>query len=395
MKVLQVTNMLSGKYGGAAEVPFQLSRELAARGHQVTIYTSDLGLGREKVESLPGVTVRAFKTGLALAGFCLTPGMMAAAKKEVRDFDIVHLHNYRTFPNVVVSHYARKYGVPYLLQAHGSVATYFQKGQLKRAFDRLAGWRMLRNAVQIIASTQAEAGQYRAAGISGTKIGIVPNGIDLAQFADLPPRGEFRRKHGVADETRIVLYLGRIHRIKGLDLLAKAFAGLSPLVRATLVIAGPDAGYLAALRRLVRELKAEARVLFVGPLYGMAKLEAFVDAEVYVLPSVYETFPVAVLEACACGIPVVITDRCGIAGVIDGRAGLAVPYDADRLRGAISSILENDKLAREFGERGKALVRKEFNWAKVAERFEAVYGEIFVDWLEPRMVQDYLQRRSR
>jgi glycosyltransferase involved in cell wall biosynthesis len=190
----------------------------------------------------------------------------------------------------------------------------------------------------------------------------------------LPQKGEFRRKYGLDDNERVILYLGRIHKIKGLDLLARAFADLSKSLNdIKLVIVGPDGGYLPSLKKLVGELKIRNKVLFTGALYGQDKLEAYTDADIYVLPSFYETFPNTVLEACACGTPVVLTDRCGIADVINGRAGLVVSYDAGQLQQALLHILGDDELRRKFGEKGKLLVREKFNWEKIAEQVESVY----------------------
>ncbi|GAI33437.1 unnamed protein product, partial [marine sediment metagenome] len=87
-----------------------------------------------------------------------------------------------------------------------------------------------------------------------------------------------------------------------------------------LVFVGPDDGYLPALKKLVKELMIEEKVLFTGPLFGKEKLEAYVDADVYVLPSSYEIFGLTVLEACACGTPVVVTEACGLANWVDQRA---------------------------------------------------------------------------
>jgi glycosyltransferase involved in cell wall biosynthesis len=219
-----------------------------------------------------------------------------------------------------------------------------------------------------------EAEQYSDRGIDKHKIEVVPNGIDLSEFENLPNRGEFKRKYGLESDQRIIFYLGRIHKIKGLDLLVKAFADLpQPLDDVKLVIVGPNDGYLPSLKKLVAHLEISKKVFFTGPLYGQEKLSAFVDADVYVLPSAYEIFGIAVLEALACGTPVIVTDRCGIADVIDNQVGLVVPYDKEQLSNAILRLLGDDKMQQQFGERGKLLVRERFNWEKIAEQMENVY----------------------
>ncbi len=169
------------------------------------------------------------------------------------------------------------------------------------------------------------------------------------------------------------MYLGRIHKIKGLDLLVKTFSDLiKKLDDIRLVIVGPDDGFLSTIKKQTEDLKIDGRILFAGPLYERDKLEAYVDADVYVLPSVYETFPVTVLEACACGTPVIVTDQCGIADIVD-EVGYVVEYDKDQLQDAIIKILSDEGLRRKFGEEGKRLVGEEFGWDEVVLDIENIY----------------------
>ncbi len=385
MRILQVISCFypAWAYGGPVSVAFNLSKELVKRGHEVVVYTTDT-IDRNtrqgtKYLEIEGIKVHYFRNisnRLASRNLFCAPGMLFQLRKEIRNFDIVHLHDYRSFQSIMVHYYAKKYGVPYVLQAHGSATTRFGKVTLKKIFDLLFGHRITRDASRLIALTQAEAEQYGNMGISKDRIEIVPNGIDLSEFEDLPKRGKFREKYGLNNSEKIILYLGRIHSIKGLDLLAGAFANIpNDFDDVRLVIVGPDDGYLPALKESLRALKIKEKALVTGPLYGQEKLEAYVDADVYVLPSIYETFPMSVLEACACGTPVIITDRCGIANLINGQAGLVVPYDKEELRRALRRMLSDDKMSQEFGRHGKLLVREQFNWLKIANQIENVYQD--------------------
>jgi len=377
MKILQVTPFFSPWHGGSAEVPYQLSKELQKRGHQITIYTSDYRLGLEYLNSIPEIKIGSFKTWFSWAKFFITPGLVLKVKEEIKHFDVIHMHNYRTFQNMVVHYYAKRYHIPYVLQAHGSLPRIVSKQRLKQLYDNLWGYRLLKDASKLIAVTETEAEQYKSMGISADRIAVVPHGLDLPTFDKLPERGELRRMYRLDDKQRVILYLGRIHKIKGLDLLARAFAGLSKSLNdIKLVITGPDDGYLSSLKKLITDLKITDNVLFTGPLYGQEKLKAYVDADLYVLPSSYEIFGITVLEACACGIPVIITDRCGTAEVVNGQAGMVVPYDKEQLQQALLIMLSDDKLRQELGEKGKLLVQKKFNWEKIAEQVEQVYQEV-------------------
>jgi len=287
------------------------------------------------------------------------------------------MHNYRTFQNMVIFRYATRAKVPYVLHAHGSLPRIVARHRLKRAYDQLWGHSILRDASKLIATGSIEAEQYRGAGIEPDRFEVIPNGISLSEFEQLPERGEFRRKRGVDRTQTLILYLGRIHEIKGLALLARAFASIARHAPdARLAIVGPDGGYLPKLRRLVGELDIREKVIFTGPLYGRDRLEAYVDADTYVLPSYYEIFGITVLEALACSTPVVLTDRCGIADAVDNRAALVVPYDEGRLTEALRRMLGDDSMVKEFRRKGRALVQQEFNWERIAERVERVYEQV-------------------
>jgi glycosyltransferase involved in cell wall biosynthesis len=377
VKILQVIDIFSPAAGGSADVAGRLAGALGRRGHEVTVYTTDFRLERGNLTSLPGVKVNAVHNYCSLGGKpLLMPGLPARAKRELRQFDIIHLHNYPTLPNVMVYRYARRYHIPYVLQAHGSLATYFQKGTLKRVYDKLWGKEILKGAAKVIAVAPPEAETYRRMAVADDKIIIIPNGVDSTEFESLPPRGEFRKKYRLEDR-KIVLFLGRVHATKGLHLLAGALAGL-PREQGDvrLVVAGPDDGYLPALKKLVKGLQIEEKTLFPGPLYGRDKLQAMIDADVFVLPSAYEIFGITVLEACLCGTPVIVTDRCGIAPEITGDMGQVVRYDEDELKNALLRALA----APEPNEAGKAKSKQallaRFSWEKLAVEVEDIYRAV-------------------
>ena len=385
MNILQVSSYFFVDWAKdkPVETIYGLSKALVKRGHKVAIYTTDAFNKEQKAVSpfktlnVDGIEVLEFRSLASQLGkktrIYYSPSMTPMLAKQVPKFDIIHLHEYRTFQNIIAHRYAKKYRIPYVLQAHGSLPTSFQRGGLKRAFDAVWGHRILNDASKVIAVTKMEAQQYHTMGVDENKIEIVPNGIDLSEFENLPERGEFARQHNL-DGQRIVLFLGRINKIKGLGLLAKAFAELTKnLENVKLVIVGPDDGYLSTLKKVVADLGISDKVLFPGPLYGREKLKAYVDADVYVLPSVYEIFGITVLEACACGTPVIVTDRCGLADIINNQAGLVVPYDSEQLRIALLRVLSDNKAKLQFGEKGKQLVREKFNWEKIAERVEGLY----------------------
>jgi len=361
---------------GQNEIISHTATGLVRCGHQVSVFTSDeqvhWGLIR-KLEGF-GVIVHSYRVILKVAGFFMTPGMVFSGD-QIRSFDLIHLHGYRSFQNLVVAHFARRYGVPYLFQAEGSLCTYrIQRGTLKRIFDHLWGYRMIGGAAGIITASTREAADFLALGINQDMITTIPFGIE-ASFSDhLPPAGTFRSEYGISEGQIVLLFLGRIHRIKGLDLLLGAFAELvrDSGASLTLVIAGPDDGYLEAVTRQVRNLGIGEHVLVPGPLYGERKLAAYAGADIYVLPSLHDDFGLTALESMACGTPVVVTDRCGVADLVNGGAGLVVPFDQACLRDALLTMIRDPALRTELA-RGARVQAGTCTWDRITASLEAIY----------------------
>jgi len=377
MKILEVVPYISTASIsiGQNEIISHTAAGLVGRGHQMSVYTSDeqvhWGLIRQ-LERL-GVTVRPFRVILKVAEFFLTPGMILSGD-QIRSFDLIHLHGYRSFQNLVVAHYARRYGVPYLFQAEGSLCTYFQKGTLKRIFDHLWGYRMIRDAAGIITASTREETDFLELGIDQDLITTIPFGIEGSFSDHLPPAGTFRSEYGISEGEIVILFLGRIHRIKGLDLLLGAFSDLvrNPGPPIILVIAGPDDGYLEMVIRLVGDLGIAGKVLIPGPLYGERKLAAYVDADFYVLPSLHDDFGLTAVEAMACGTPVVVTDRCGVADLVRNGAGLVIPFDQACLKDAMSTMIQNPALRAEL-VRGARVQAATCTWDRITASLESLY----------------------
>ncbi|MHA1833728.1 MAG: glycosyltransferase [Candidatus Baldrarchaeia archaeon] len=393
MRILQVVSYFPPAYafGGPVKAAYQISRELIKRGHKVVVYTTDAKDLDSRLEMnfnniVEGIKVHRFRNlSLTLAKklkLFITPQLASFAEKEVKKFDIIHIHEYRTFQNIVVHHYAKKCCVPYVLQARGSLPRVKPWRRLKWFYDVLFGYRLLRDTSKAIALTKVEANQYRSMGVPDHKIVIIPNGIDLSEYENLPPKGSFKQKYNIPEDKKIILYLGRIHKLKGIDLLVKAYDRVVKQVKhrenVILVIVGPDEGYLRELKLLVSSLGISSNVLFIGPLYGSSKLEAYVDADILVLPSRYETFPNVVLEAYACSKPVIASNVGSIPDVVlHGKTGLLFQVgDVEELTQTIVHMLACPEEAEKMGYEARKFVEERFSIDKVVSVFEVLYENV-------------------
>lgn len=388
MKILEVVPVFSDPFGGPVTIVRAISKELAKR-HQVVVYTTtaldskhDFDSHEEEVD---GYRVIYFKRTLRPLSYSGVFGqlnfsydMQQAVKQNLRKFDVVHVHSWLQFPDVLVHHYAAKYGVPYVVQVHGSLSNVMSKQMLKRAYGVLFGCKLLRDASKVIALNQMEAEEYRCAKVPDKKIAVVPNALTLSEYANLPPKGFFRKRFNIQDDEKIILYLGRIHETKGIDLLISAYIHLIKRMKCTntkLLMAGPDDGYLTRAKSMVHSAGISDSVLFTGFIERNDKLGALVDANVFVTPSFYG-FPMTFLEACATGTPIITTNLGDTLEWINENVGYVTSPSYYELSKAIYAVICDDKLHSKFSRNCLRTVGSEFSIQKVIARIEEIYKEV-------------------
>jgi glycosyltransferase involved in cell wall biosynthesis len=377
--------------GGPAMKVRAMARGLVARGHQVTVLTTDLGLqdsggnmaltrsrwgwqsGADEVETFylrPRTIYRSLTWNPAVHGFC---------KERVSSFDVVHIFGLYDLLAPPVARACRSLGIPYVVEPIGMFRPIIRNIPLKWVYRRLFGDTLIRGARRIVATSVQEQQELVEGGVSAQKIVIRRNGIEPP--TRLPIQGSFRRQWHIPEDAPLVLYLGRLVSKKSPDLLLEAFAKCrarsASLQSAALVLAGPDEsdGYRLQLEACANRLGLSAQVLFTGPLYGDAKWAAYRDADVFVLPSQNENFGNTAGEAVACGTPVLLTDRCGVASLVEGRAGLVVPHQCEALANALERLLNDTALQQQF-KNGCLEVARELGWAEPLDQTEALYATL-------------------
>jgi glycosyltransferase involved in cell wall biosynthesis len=246
---------------------------------------------------------------------------------------------------------------------------------LKKMYNVVWGFKILKNATKLLALSKSEENEYLEMGVPLQKIIIVPNGIDLSKFKNLPQRGNFKRKFLIKNAEKVILFLARIHEQKGIDLLLVAFSKLiKSYPNVKLVFVGPDDGYLIKAQKLIQELSINEKTKFVGPLYNTDKIEAFIDADVYVLPSKYEGFPNTVLEALLCGTPIIVTTGCGISDILKD-VGYVVSNNAMELEHTLNLVLSKDKDINMI-QKGINLVENNYDLDLILKKIEDIYKGI-------------------
>ncbi len=384
MRILHVvpTYLPAWRHGGPIYAVHGLAKALAARGHEVTVFTTDVhGTGRLDVPlgrpvELEGVTVWYFPVA-APRRLYRSPTMGAALAGRMPATDLVHLHSVFLWPTSAAARAARRAGVPYLLAPRGMLVGDLlrRRGWLrKRLWIELAERRTVGRAAGLHVTSALEGEEAARLGLRLPAVHVVPNGVEPAPA----PGGDAALSPAVRAALArppLLLYLGRVSWKKGLDRLLPA---LAQVPEATLAIAGNDEeGYRAPLEQLAGETGVAERVLFLGPVHGADKAALLAGAAALVLPSYSENFGNAVLEAMAAGCPVVVTPEVGLAGVVrETGAGLVAAGDPSSLGSALRELLDDPERRAEMGRRGAEAATRRFGWATIAERMEAVYTAV-------------------
>jgi len=310
--------------------------------------------------------------------FYWSPALGRAAATAAGKSDIVSCHGLWSYPAWAAWRAARRAGVPMIIHPEGmleprALAISARRKQFIRKLFQDAA---LRECACLRAISRGEARNFRHFGYQGP-IALVSNGLEYSAFERLPSREEFAANFPQTDGRRVLLFLSRVHPKKGLVPLLKAWKRLKR-VRSSgdwlLVIAGPDeSGHEAQLRKIAAEANLQKDVLFTGPLYAEQKLAAYAAADAFVLPSYSETLGLVVMEAAACGLPVVLTKECNFPEIVRAGGAIDARPEPKSLARALEILLSmGDEERRLMGIRGQTLIRTQYTWKKAGQRMADV-----------------------
>ena len=346
--------------GGMVPSILGMTGALAAAGGPITIVTPT-------PSRLDGTPVPA---GVDLLG------PEADLEDAVFDAEVVHMHGLWQGHTRRGARAARRSGVPYVMTAHGHAEPWAlrHKAWKKRAYTLVVEGKNLRRAACLHALSRPEIGHLRALA-PRAPVCFVPNGVDLRPFDDLPPRAALEAEFPELAGRFVLLFLSRLHAKKGLDLLAGALAavrGDHPDLH--VVVAGNDDGALAPFLDRIGAADLTDRVTVLGHVSGERARTVWGAADAFILPSYSEGFSMAILEALACRLPVVITTACHFPELAGAGGGIVVEPTADAVTAGLHDLLERSPAERaDLGRRGRALVESHYTWDRQADRLAAVY----------------------
>jgi len=378
--------------GGLGRHVGALARSLAVEGHEVHVVTRDLPDAPEVRDAFEdGVHVVRVPEAPPVIGFdqlvswvlAFNNRIQAAAGRLLREreFDVIHAHDWLVA--YAAAGLKETWDVPVVATIHATESGRHQgwlPGPMNKLIHQVEWWLTYEARRVIVCSAYMHAELERIFALPGEKIDVVPNGVDVDDFAVDAAEAAETRSALTGPRTRMILYAGRLEYEKGVQTLLAALQDVRRRCGPTRLFVAGAGTYSDELRREVRRLGLSRHVRFTGFLADRDLRLHFGAADVAVVPSIYEPFGLVAVEAMACGTPVVVGDTGGLREIVSDGSGLSFPpQDADALTDALVRILTDDTLAAELVARGIARARERYDWGAVARRSVEIYRQAGIE----------------
>ncbi|MBV8361657.1 MAG: glycosyltransferase [Deltaproteobacteria bacterium] len=395
MKILHVIPSMAPRYGGPIHALWAWTHEQAKQGHQVTVMTTNIdGPGVLKVSAntpIPSDGVETWYFSLERPrAWVYSRALGRALSEQVSRFDIAHIHTIFLWPTTAAAYWCNRRGVPCIIRPAGSLdpvcLTKQYESWFTSATSRLKKWTYFKTLGQVELqrvsamhfTSMAEMDAARPLALKPPAF-VMPLGVAIP--TDRQHKLPVSSIHARFPGKKIILFLSRLDRIKGLELLIDALAILIRLrTDFAFIIAGdgPEQ-YKCQLQSSVAAAGLDRHTFFAGHVNGDEKWDLLSSADLFVLPSYHENFGVAVVEAMAAGLPVVISNGINIHGeVAAARAGFVTGFNASEIAQAVHRLLDDGELGRRIGRNGLALAQSRFAWSRVVRELTGIYQQLLV-----------------
>jgi glycosyltransferase involved in cell wall biosynthesis len=299
--------------------------------------------------------------------------------QNLAKYDTLETHYLFSYASTCAGAIARQHKIPYTVRTMGQLSPWAlaQSSTKKRLYTQLIEQRNLQQASAIHCTAPGEAEDVRKFGIHTPTI-TLPLGVEIPNSCP-EARKVLGEKYGISPDVPIVLFLSRLHYKKRPDLLLQSLSFLAKAGHPFhLCLAGAgEPNYLKHLQTLIASLGLTAQTSLTGFVAGRDKEILLQGSDIFVLPSFSENFGVAVAEAMAAGLPVIITPDIQIApDIARAKAGLVVEGEVETLSAAIAQLLNSPELRQQLGENGRRFAQSHYSWDAIAQQLAAAYTAI-------------------
>ncbi|WP_161595219.1 glycosyltransferase [Mariprofundus erugo] len=311
-------------------------------------------------------------------GYFYCPDMKVYLESIINNFDLVHIHGCWNYMSWMAGHICRKNNVPYIVSPRGMLESEAMKVSAfkKKIAYAILEKRQLNGAAWIHATSLKEESSVKALNIT-PPVSVIPNGVDL-------PKGEsgcdkqLRARFNISDRGFVLLFVGRLHPIKGLNVLCGGLRlAKKSMSHIRLVLVGDgDEEYVNQLKSQFSDLVSSGHLIFAGHLDGEEKADAFMSANAFSLMSQSENFGLAIAEAMSYGLPVILSKGCPWPQVEDWNAGYWIEPDERVVAESICRLGQDMELSKTMGLNAKNHISEYLDWGSVANDVKAVYNKV-------------------
>jgi glycosyltransferase involved in cell wall biosynthesis len=383
MRILHTIPSLNARDGGPPEALKHMVRALNEIGIETEIATTTHGLELPAVSSAgeliihEGVPVRFFPQVAWLRKYGFSTACRRWLKQNARNYDIIHTHAVLSPFSSLVMSCAQQQGVPYLIRPLGVLSPWSltQARWKKRLFIRFIDRTNLAQAEVIHCTSEKEAQDVETLQL-GPETCVIPHGVTVPTKI-ARAKDKLRAKVGARPSDRLIVFIGRLHPKKGLDLLLKAL-GKCGRTDFKLVLAGEgDSTFVDSLKQLAATLNLSDQLHLIGFVSGDAKDVLLQGADLFALTSHHENFALAALEALAAGTPVLLSENVDLAPVVvSNKMGWVSTLELESISSCLNEFFRVGIPDTDFPARAGNLVEQQYSWTRQARRLESLYRSI-------------------
>lgn len=368
MKILHVIPYIHPRYGGPSKAIIEMCKSQKDMGIDVEIATTHFH--NEEPVLISSLKINFFPSYLGELKY--SPELKKWLEKNIKKYDLVHIHTIFAYSTVIGTKLSRKYKIPHIIRTTGQLYEWCLNNKSK--FRKKLWWHLFDKgsikSADSIHYTTIEESRKIAYKIKPKSKYVLPIGLikQKNKIVDIP----------LIKNKKYFIFLSRLNPIKGLDLLLPSIKEVLLKNNYHLIIAGSgEEEYIQKLKKKISHLNLNNHVIFVGHVSGDTKYTLLKKARAFILPSHSENFGIAIIEAMAVGTPVLTSNKVGIYDdIINAKAGMVFSLKKDQIKFCCDKIINNDRFANSISENAKKLVEEKYNWSKITTKQIQIYQKI-------------------
>lgn len=379
MKILNVCDIMNPLYGGSVERSYQISFQLNNLGHEVDLLTTKWKLDKDYIKGIKGSKTFILKAIALRTGInpnLIPLGLNKWINSNLDNYDVIHISRNWSLLSSFIAIKAHQKGIPYVYSPMGFVSIINGSKLLKKVYKKLFTIPNLMNASAILTVAKEESKDIVQLGIDSSKVHLIPNGVipkDFSYKDDI-----LFRDSNELDKRKIILFIGRMDPVKGVDILIDAFSEMKDIHQDwCLVLIGTKTSYRKEMIKKSSNLNMDKNIIFLDPIFGDSKSSAYHAADFIVIPSLVDAMTIIAPEAACCKKPVLYTNTCDFSELSENGGGIEVDPSVSSIKKGLTLMINSDRLG--MGEKGYNYVIENYDWKNLAPQYLKVFKSVVRD----------------